>query len=68
MTAEEIRQYLAELNDELGALDVKGEICLYGGAVMCLAFKARPATKERGCSFRAGARYRPSRLPYCRTP
>jgi hypothetical protein len=46
MTAEEITQYLAELNDELCALDVKGEVCLYGGAVMCLAFKARPATKD----------------------
>ncbi len=51
MTAEEIRQYLAELNDELGALDVKGEICLYGGAVMCLAFKARPATKDVDAVF-----------------
>ena len=51
MTAEEIKLYLAELNDELGALDVKGEICLYGGAVMCLAFKARPATKDVGAVF-----------------
>jgi hypothetical protein len=44
--AEEIKQYLAELSDELRSMDVKGEICLYGGAVMCLVFDARPATKD----------------------
>lgn len=46
MKAEEIKQYLAELSDELRSMDVKGEICLYGGAVMCLVFDARPATKD----------------------
>ena len=46
MTAEEIEKYLREVNDELAAQNVKGEICLYGGAVMCLVFKARPATKD----------------------
>lgn len=51
MTAEEIEQYLREINDELALLDVKGEICLYGGAVMCLVFKARPATKDIDAIF-----------------
>jgi hypothetical protein len=51
MTAKEITQYLAELNDELCALGVKGEICLYGGAVMCLVYKARPATKDVDAIF-----------------
>ena len=51
MTAEEIEQYLSELNDELDAQNVRGEICLYGGAVMCLAFKARPATKDIDAIF-----------------
>ncbi|MEO6390967.1 MAG: hypothetical protein ABIP75_03890 [Pyrinomonadaceae bacterium] len=45
METGEIKQYLTELNDELRAIDVKGEICMYGGAVMCLAYNARPATK-----------------------
>lgn len=51
MTAEEITQYLTELNDELRLMDVKGEVSLYGGAVMCLAFKARPATKDVDAIF-----------------
>ena len=51
MTAEEIKQYLSELNDELSAINVKGEVCLYGGAVMCIAFNARPATKDVDAVF-----------------
>lgn len=51
MTAEEITQYLHELNDELCLLKIKGEVSLFGGAVMCLAFKARPATKDVDAIF-----------------
>ncbi|MGH9941429.1 MAG: DUF6036 family nucleotidyltransferase [Pyrinomonadaceae bacterium] len=51
MTAEEIRQYLSELNDELRGVEVKGEISLYGGAVMCLAYNARLATKDIDAVF-----------------
>jgi hypothetical protein len=51
MTAEEIEKYLSEINDELAAQDVIGEICVYGGAAMCLAFKARPATKDVDAIF-----------------
>lgn len=51
MTADEIRQYLGELNEELRAADVKGEICLYGGAVMCLVYNARIATKDVDAVF-----------------
>lgn len=46
MTAAEIEKYLSEINEELAAKNVIGEICIYGGAAMCLAFKARPATKD----------------------
>ena len=51
MEAAEIKQYFTELNDELRAIDVKGEICMYGGAVMCLAYNARPATKDVDAVF-----------------
>lgn len=34
------------LNDELARMKVKGEIGLCGGAVMCLVFQARDATKD----------------------
>lgn len=51
MTAEEIEKYFSEINDELAARNVIGEICIYGGAAMCLAFKARPATKDVDAIF-----------------
>ncbi len=51
MTSEEIEIYLSEINDELAAKDVIGEICIYGGAAMYLAFKARPATKDVDAIF-----------------
>ena len=51
MTAEEIEKYLSEINDELAAKETIGEICIYGGAAMCLAFKARPATKNVDAIF-----------------
>jgi hypothetical protein len=34
------------LNAELAAKDVHGELYLVGGAVMCLAFNARHATRD----------------------
>lgn len=52
MEREEIKQCLEELNDELRAMNVKGEVCLYGGAVMCLVFDARPATKDVDAVFK----------------
>lgn len=51
MTAEEIKQYLKELDEELRLMDIKGEVSLFGGAVMVLAFKARPATRDIDAIF-----------------
>jgi hypothetical protein len=44
------------VNDELETRNCKGEICLYGGAVMCLVFGSRPSTKD------VDAIFEPSRL------
>jgi hypothetical protein len=45
-TAERIRELLALLNQELARRNVRGELYLARGAVMCLVFHARPATKD----------------------
>ena len=47
----EIESHLRELAAELTQRNTKGEICLYGGAVMCLAFDARPATRDVDAVF-----------------
>jgi hypothetical protein len=49
---ENIKHYLKEVNTELTRLDVKGEIILYGGAVMCLVYEARPSTKDVDAIFK----------------
>jgi Nucleotidyltransferase of unknown function (DUF6036) len=55
VNAEEIKRYLTELNEELRTMDVKGEICLYGGAVMALVYDARPDTKDVDAIFKPAA-------------
>ena len=45
MTKQQIKKYLKMLNDQLAGMGIKGEICLYGGAMMCIVFNTRPATK-----------------------
>jgi hypothetical protein len=44
LTAERIRELLEALNAELAAEGIRGDLA--GGAVMCLVFQAREATKD----------------------
>ena len=51
MTREQILAALRALSDELGKQGVTGEICLFGGTVMILAFTARLTTKDVDALF-----------------
>lgn len=44
LTRDQIVHALEQLDAELGREGIRAEIFLVGGAVMCLAFAARPAT------------------------
>jgi hypothetical protein len=46
LNADRISHLLEALNEELAADSVRGEVYLAGGAVMCLVFHAREATKD----------------------
>lgn len=58
MTAVEIERLLGELDTELRGRGVTGELCIYGGAAMCLIYKSRPATKDVDAIFEPTAQLR----------
>jgi hypothetical protein len=51
LTREQILAALRALSDELGNQGVTGEVCLFGGTVMVLAFTARLTTKDVDALF-----------------
>lgn len=51
MTKNEILSALKKLNDKLKLDDSMAEICIVGGAVMCLVFNAREQTKDVDAIF-----------------
>ncbi|MCB1155359.1 hypothetical protein KDL45_16995 [bacterium] len=55
---EKISQLLNRLDAKLGARGITGEICLYGGTVMCLVYNARPATKDVDAVFEPTSKIR----------
>jgi hypothetical protein len=55
LTRDDIRRLFALLDRELAADGVVGEVYLVGGAVMCLALGARPATRDVDAVFQPAA-------------
>src|SRR2546428_1768152 len=51
LSREQILCALQSLSDELGKRGITGEVCLFGGTVMVLAFTARLTTKDVDAIF-----------------
>jgi hypothetical protein len=51
LTREAILRALGSLSEELGKQGITGEVCLFGGTVMVIAFTARPSTKDVDAIF-----------------
>lgn len=51
LSREQILDLLQALDAELCKADATGEICLYGGTVMCLVYHSRPATRDVDAVF-----------------
>jgi len=54
----DIERLLSELSSHLEAMNVRGELYLVGGAVMCLVHEARPATRDLDAFFRPAKQLR----------
>ena len=52
LSKKQILQYLEELSAAMERQNLKGEILLFGGAAMVLAFNARPSTRDVDAIFR----------------
>lgn len=52
LTKETIMQLFSEINEKLKENNSKGELFLFGGAVMCLCYESRMSTKDIDAIFR----------------
>jgi len=58
LTRDGILAYLEALNTELMHRNITGELCLFGGTVMCLVYQARASTKDVDAIFAPSAEVR----------
>lgn len=52
LSKEDIESLFLKINERLKSKEAKGEIYLFGGAVMCLCYNARMTTKDIDAIFR----------------
>lgn len=57
-TPDDMHRLFGLLNEELRDVSSRGEIYLVGGAVMCLAYSARPSTRDIDAAFQPSATVR----------
>lgn len=66
LSRDDILRLLDSLNLELGQAGIRGDVYLAGGAVMCLAFKARNSTRDIDALCRPSAEIREAVLRVAR--